>query len=790
MYSRNYEVSIRVVNEAAFRDAMDRAGKSGEDAMKRVGRSTDTASQAAARFSRDTQTLSGAQTQLRGTVQNAAFQIQDFAVQVASGQSAVVALAQQLPQLLGGLGVIGAVAGGAVAILGGLWLAFGQGESATERLKSALDDLEAAASRARDILADLRAPSGDLARKYAGEESAVRSLLAALGELAAAEAERNRQAAFAALSENEITNRALSTAVRIGPGTAGLPNAGVANLIGGLNLARDAAEEFQRVFQQVFSATSADEQFVALGRIRQILAESRVEIDTLPPALQAWLKELFEVERTTREALATTQAVTKAAEDAAGGFRTAANEASSLPTLLEPLAGVILAAASQTGTLADNFARARIEAAGLLAALPFSASPDEAGLGFLAPREGPAPLNTGFIVSPDDRPDPQKPGGGGKTTPTAQKDPLEALIDRLDGRIAQAQDRAELLRRTLALPEDSRDANRAAIEQELAFERALTDAREAGLTVTEAQEAALRATLETRLEELRLSGQAVAALQAEEEARRTAAQEAVRQQQELDQWLSRTTDTLAGAIAGTEDWSDALKQLAADLAEAALQAALFNDGPLKGLFGGGGFGFLGSLFGGSTGSTAGGIVASAKGNAFAGGDLVAFARGGVPAGGGIVTDPTVFPMRGGKVGLMAELDKEAILPMAGAGRPSVYDAATGRPIPLARDGMGRLGVDLTEIRTMMGAQPFATGGAFTDAAPVAVPMAARMPSMPAMQARGGDSFTYAPVINAEAGADMARIEAMLTRQYRQFKAEAPAIVRRTNAEDRRAGTRL
>lgn len=50
-------------------------------------------------------------------VQNAAFQVGDFAVQVGGGTSAIRAMSQQLPQLLGGFGVFGAVAGAAFAIL-------------------------------------------------------------------------------------------------------------------------------------------------------------------------------------------------------------------------------------------------------------------------------------------------------------------------------------------------------------------------------------------------------------------------------------------------------------------------------------------------------------------------------------------------------------------------------------------------------------------------------------------------------------------------------------------------
>lgn len=49
-------------------------------------------------------------------VQNASFQLGDFAVQVGGGVDASRALAQQLPQLLGGFGVLGAVLGAVVAV--------------------------------------------------------------------------------------------------------------------------------------------------------------------------------------------------------------------------------------------------------------------------------------------------------------------------------------------------------------------------------------------------------------------------------------------------------------------------------------------------------------------------------------------------------------------------------------------------------------------------------------------------------------------------------------------------
>lgn len=57
-------------------------------------------------------------------VQNASFQMADFAAQVGAGTSASVALGQQLPQLLGGFGILGAVLGAVVAVAVPLTMAF------------------------------------------------------------------------------------------------------------------------------------------------------------------------------------------------------------------------------------------------------------------------------------------------------------------------------------------------------------------------------------------------------------------------------------------------------------------------------------------------------------------------------------------------------------------------------------------------------------------------------------------------------------------------------------------
>jgi hypothetical protein len=75
-----------------------------------------------------------------------------------------------------------------------------------------------------------------------------------------------------------------------------------------------------------------------------------------------------------------------------------------------------------------------------------------------------------------------------------------------------------------------------------------------------------------------------------------------------------------------------------------------------------------------------GLLPSAKGNVFLNGNLQAFAEGGV------VSSPALFPMAGGRTGLMGEAGPEAIMPLARgsdgklgvrAGRGSGADVSTG-----------------------------------------------------------------------------------------------------------------
>ncbi|GGW23965.1 hypothetical protein GCM10011452_09170 [Gemmobacter lanyuensis] len=138
-------------------------------------------------------------------IQNASFQLQDFAVQVAAGTSASQALGQQLPQLLGGFGAFGAAAGAAVAILGPLvgslfetGASAGDASAALKRLSDATDGLRSMTEMS----------SEDIIKRYGAITEELELVLNKKQELAEFEAREAARGAISGLADNGIISAA------------------------------------------------------------------------------------------------------------------------------------------------------------------------------------------------------------------------------------------------------------------------------------------------------------------------------------------------------------------------------------------------------------------------------------------------------------------------------------------------------------------------------------------------------------------------------------------------------
>lgn len=187
----------------------------------------------------------------------------------------------------------------------------------------------------------------------------------------------------------------------------------------------------------------------------------------------------------------------------------------------------------------------------------------------------------------------------------ASKDYLQGLRDRL----AEEQKRADLMKQYKG------DISEVDTQMQI-----YNDSKRQGITLTETQIA--KAT-ELINEKKKLSAEEVAAAEASKKA--TESQK---------QWNNQLTSAFKDAIMNSKNLGDALSNLANRVQDMLVNKA------------------LDSLLGGMFAS-----MKFAKGAAFQAGGVTAFASGGV------VGSPTMFPMRGGRMGLMGEAGAEAIMPL-------------------------------------------------------------------------------------------------------------------------------
>ena len=166
--ANTYDPAYRAAKtyEKAVKD-LDRALAIGSISQKQH---SDAVVRAARQFNQAAEATDAGIMRAGGGLQNLGFQAGDFAVQVGAGTSAVQALGQQLPQLLGGFGTLGALMGAAAAIaipVGAALVSVAfDSKTLEDRLKDLADTTEDYTSKAEAAAAPidvLRQRYGDLA---------------------------------------------------------------------------------------------------------------------------------------------------------------------------------------------------------------------------------------------------------------------------------------------------------------------------------------------------------------------------------------------------------------------------------------------------------------------------------------------------------------------------------------------------------------------------------------------------------------------------------------------------
>lgn len=196
------------------------------------------------------------------TFQNVGFQVQDFAVQVAGGTSAMRALGQQAPQLLGAFGPVGAIAGAVVsvgALVSQIVLATKETKAASEEADKLADAFARLSKDRHDFVFGKLSPQDQVADLKKQEEALKRQ---------AEQADKIRSAMIAAMSVP--SSMGAYDVTRRGATIAGVP---VENEEGQTMRRQELAEWLAR------QADEAQAKFVASEQERERLARKRGEIE-------------------------------------------------------------------------------------------------------------------------------------------------------------------------------------------------------------------------------------------------------------------------------------------------------------------------------------------------------------------------------------------------------------------------------------------------------------------------------------------------------------------------------
>jgi hypothetical protein len=297
-------------------------------------------------------------------IQNASFQLQDIIVQLSMGVPVTRTLGQQLPQLVGGFGPLGAVVG----VAAGAFLSFLPMLMSTtadaKTLQETLDDLSDTIGSMRDLSQEMASLEG-LAEKYGMIDAELVKLLGNMREQQALAAQNQAADAVKAIAdEYRIASSAVNIFRITGTGAA-------ADLAEELGLTKNAFLALQAGIREAEAATTLEDQATAVAKIADVLSRATgANEDLVASAIETALK--------LREAAKAGQDLDNV--DLEGALGGAANQAARIADELGRAAGNALSAAAnasaalQDAQIRRQFAGDPVGQAGALAAAQFNRS--------------------------------------------------------------------------------------------------------------------------------------------------------------------------------------------------------------------------------------------------------------------------------------------------------------------------------------------------------------------------------------------------------------------------------
>jgi hypothetical protein len=280
-----------------------------------------------------------------GGLQNLGFQVQDFAVQVGAGTSASQALAQQLPQLLSGFGMLGIILGTASAVLIPLGAAIlGLGTKAST-LKDALDAVNTAIQGTSDLAKIAQGDLDGLQERYGALTPEVMRL-----------AEAQRQVGLRELADSaKVLNENLTA---LYSGSAFFNVSRAEDLSNGLGLGTKAARELAGALEDLGQAESLDTQLSIVAQMRERFVEMVGPVGEMTAGQRDFYFSLVESEGKMRELETRINMVAASAEPLGGLLEVAQLATNGLAASASALAGYFSSADGAAAGLANTLVAA------------------------------------------------------------------------------------------------------------------------------------------------------------------------------------------------------------------------------------------------------------------------------------------------------------------------------------------------------------------------------------------------------------------------------------------------
>lgn len=514
--------------------------------------------------------------QATAQLQNVSFQLQDILVQVAGGQGLGRALGQQLPQLLGGFGALGAVLGVVAGAGIGLASMFMSSGEEAKTLDDAIKELNGSLKSYYDAVEAANVPTAELVEKYGAAAGSAQRLLEQLAQIAkldAASALRDSASAIGQSFEDLPSILALVDAElqSFGEGSSGLETL-ADELKDSFGLTIDQARELQAILADQQAATTVEQQADAMLRLAEFLGRANQEAgyvnDTLIDANRAAAEGAL------------------AANEMAVALEGAAAAAGGVLSTVDAMPGALDAATASAAALARNLAIA-IGAAQSMPGAIGAPSLDRFGNGEdITRRLGGADLQEqqdfryNWLAQLDAA---GKGGGGGGRKRSGRKasgsggrggSSERPFFENVQRDIADLERQLELIGKT--------SEEVATMEARWAM---LDEAKKRGITVNETMNGQIEA-------QAAKVGQLTAELERAEIA-----------QQQFDEAVDGIADAFAGAIVAGESLREGLaqvfKQIASDILQSGIREALGSVFNAQG----GGTSLLGNIFGGLFGAS-------------------------------------------------------------------------------------------------------------------------------------------------------------------------------------------